>query len=50
LRTSSGNVTFSAFVRVFRLLLVLKTEVNLVLAHHPGAQKAVLHGASPGHE
>jgi len=43
--TLVSGFAFSAFVCVFPLLLVLITVLNLVLAHDPGAQKAVLHSA-----
>jgi YihY family inner membrane protein len=40
-----ANLSYSAFVTLFPLLLVLVTVLNLVLVSDPSAQRAVLHSA-----
>ena len=41
--TLVANLTFSAFLCVFPLLLILITVLDLVLAHDPGARTSLLH-------
>jgi YihY family inner membrane protein len=41
--TLVANLTFSAFLCVFPLLLILITVLNLVLAHDAGARTSLLH-------
>jgi YihY family inner membrane protein len=41
--TLVANLAFSAFLCVFPLLLLLTTVLNIVLAHDPAANRALLH-------